>query len=442
MSKQLINCDWLQFYANHHGLTPSEADRGTNFKLVDLKHGTRVFKDVYQVFERAKCTKSHRDELLATIALHPSSSIMRPNLCIVKIENKVLYGEQRYNRIATMIAQLKLEYCGITRADICVDLHTFANNLHPLALLRGYRKNDYIKRGSRRYSQWLTAPYSPSQVQGVFTYDIRSEEHVTHCVSWGGAQSDVHVKLYNKTKEIKEESGKQYISSWWRRNGLDNSADVWRVEISIQRRSRYLRNVQDDVVLPVNLNMLLDNDFLIEVFTGLASRHFSFRVAEVGKPIRSAKELPLFEFAAACVYVPSSPEGKPLAGRTAKIAANFMERVVTTHEFDYLTSNFPYCREALETAHDILQQLYEGLSTLRLTDGNKPRPSRKELQEKLDWLLEWNIIPEHVDGVPLHKIDTWVDDMEARRLYLEDLCLRRHELECHMMLLSSAQLQS
>ena len=226
MSKQLINCDWLQFYANHHGLTPSEADRGTNFKLVDLKHGTRVFKDVYQVFERAKCTKSHRDELLATIALHPSSSIMRPNLCIVKIENKVLYGEQRYNRIATMIAQLQLEYCGITRADICVDLHTFANNLHPLALLRGYRKNDYIKRGSRRYSQWLTAPYSPSQVQGVFTYDIRSEEHVTHCVSWGGAQSDVHVKMYNKTKEIREESGKQYISAWWRRNGLDNSQDV------------------------------------------------------------------------------------------------------------------------------------------------------------------------------------------------------------------------
>ena len=211
----LINCDWLQFHANHTGLIAGVSDKGTHFKLKDLQHGTRVFKSVMQVYEKSTYTQSHRDELIAVIALHPASSIMRPNLCIIKVENRVLYQKNAYARVRTMLEQLGIIYCGVTRADICVDLHEFCDGLHPLALLRGYRKNNYIKRGSRKYSQWMTAPYSPSHIQSEFTHDIKSAEHVPHCVSWGGAQSDVHVKMYNKTKEIKEESDKQYIG----RNG-------------------------------------------------------------------------------------------------------------------------------------------------------------------------------------------------------------------------------
>lgn len=425
----LIACDWLQFHADHTGLICGVTDKNTNFKLKDLQHGTRVFKSVIQVYERARCTTSHRDELFATIALHPASSIMRPNMCLIKLENKVLYQQHVWARLRDMLDQLQLIYCGVTRADICVDLHEFCGGLHPLALLRGYRKNNYIKRGSRRYSQWMTAPYTPSKIDGVFTQDIKSEEHVPHCVSWGGPQSDVHVKMYNKTKEIKEESDKQYISAWHRRNGLDKSRDVWRVEISIQRRSRSLMSVQDGVVLPVDLQMLLDKSFLREVFLAMAHRHFSFKIAEVGKSARSFDELCLFNLEDKRVYVPTAPQSTPIAGRTCKVAANFLEKVCRTTDFDAYTKSVPYCREALETAHDILGKLYDGLKALPPAEVAANKKTRAEMQEQIEWLVSWNVLPDEIDGIKVYDLDYYYSHAERHQMYMEQLALRRLEIE-------------
>ena len=428
----LINCDWLQFYCNHHGLMAGVSDKGTSFKIKDMQRGTRVFKSVYHIYEKSSITTSHRDEHLATIALHPASSIMRANMCIIKVENRVLYQQYARARIFRMLEQLNLEYCGITRADICVDLHEFVNGLHPLALLRGYRKNEYIKRGSRRYSQWLTAPYSASTIDGQFSHDIKSEEHVTHCVSWGGAQSDVHVKMYNKTKEIKEESDKQYIAQWHRLNGLDKSRDVWRVEISIQRRSRYLYNQQDDVIMPVDLHMLLDKEFLREIFMGLSHRHFSFKVAELGKSARSFKELSLFALDDLKIYSPAAVDSKPIAGRTCKVAANFIEKVCRTTDFMPLVKHIPYCKESMEVAHSILGELYEGLRVLGVDDTEKPMPSRERLREQFEWLRQWGLHPSDIDGVPEYDLDYLYSRAEARQLYMETLALERARYEVYI----------
>lgn len=433
----LVNCDWLQFHANHTGLIAGVSDKGTHYKLKDLQHGTRVFKSVMQIYEKSTYTSSHRDELIATVALHPASAIMRPNLCIIKVENRILYQKDTYTRIRLMLEQLNIIYCGITRADICVDLHEFNEGLHPLALLRGYRKNNFIKRGSRRYSQWMTAPYSPSQLQRTFSVDNKAEEHVPHCVSWGGAHSDVHVKMYNKTKEIKEESDKQYIAQWHRLNGLDKSKDVWRVEISIQRRSRHLQSVQDEVVMPVDLQMLLDKSFLREVFMALAHRHFSFKVSEVGVSPRNFKELSLFNLEDKRIYVPAVKESITLAGRTAKISANFIEKVCRTTDFDSYTKSIPYCREALEVAHDILGQLYEGLRLLPPSEMVAKKHSREELQAQMEWLVSWNVLPEEIDGVKVWDLQYMYEQGERHQMYMEELALRRLELERYYEMLAN-----
>jgi hypothetical protein len=100
--------------------------------LKDVGKGTRVFKNVFQVWEKASVTKSHRNELFATIALNPYSSALRPNLFVCKLENKVLYQELPYARTMDMLKQLNLQYQGITRCDLCVDMFQFANGWHPL----------------------------------------------------------------------------------------------------------------------------------------------------------------------------------------------------------------------------------------------------------------------------------------------------------------------
>lgn len=429
MATQLLICDWLQFHCTHGVWDKDVLSQTTNYKVIDLHHGTRVFAQTFKIYEKAAITRSHRDEPLATIAMSPYSSVMAPNMCIVKIENKVLYQELPYNRVIAMINQLDLVYGGITRIDLAVDMHGFENGWDPLKLLREYRRNRVIKCGSRRYSQWLTAPFSPSHVNGVITADILSEEHITHCVSWGGANSDVHVKMYNKSKEIREESDKQYIASWHRRNGLDRSRDVWRVELSVQRRSRHLYDKELERSVPINLDCALKPAFQVEVFTALAYRHFRFKVAEVGKSMRNAPSLQLFGFDEIGVFVPCAPESRPAAGRTAKVCANFLDKLAATTDWSELPAFCRYPRELLELASEALNTLYAGLSARQTVRERKDITLMNKLRDDMLWLQQWNIVPRVIEGVPFDDIISYYDSLANKQCLLEDLALRRDDVE-------------
>lgn len=444
---QLINCDWLQFFGHHHGIVAGITDKGTCYKLKFMNRGTRVFKDVVQIWERSTVTRSHRDELLATVTINPFSSILQPNMFICKVENKVLYQEDLFTRVHLMCNALGLSYEGITRFDLCVDLYEFAcldlgnsgheaDNITPLSLLRAYRKNRYIKSGSRRYSDWRTAPLSPSMVTGMVDDDLLSAEHITHCVSWGGASSDVHVKMYNKSHEIRESSGKQYIAAYWRANGLDEKRDVWRVEISVTRRSKYLFDNSSGDVVPVSLEMVTKRVFMNEVFSAMVSRHFKWFYYKRGCHSKHRVELNLFNVSNCTVFKPAAPESKPIAGRTAKVCANYLEQLANTTDWDTLIPNKPYTRDVIEIAHETLTYLYEGLSTLRIENSGKPRPSKQELLEKMEWLRMWKCLPDQIDGIDTWKIDDLIEG-NARMLLMEEIALRRHEFECHMMFLAN-----
>lgn len=444
---QLINCDWLQFHGKHVGFSPDNIESSTNYRIKSLGHGTRVFRDVYEVYEKSSITKSHRDELFATICVHPHSSILDANMYVCKIENKVLYQPNLYGRICSFIGQLQLIYEGITRADICVDLYEFASTykdkeassaipITPLLLLSLYRKNRFIKAGSRRYCQWLTAPYSVSQVNGVVTHDLLSDEHITHSISWGGAESDVHVKMYNKSKELKDEKHKGYIKSYWKANGLCESRDVWRVEISITRRSKYLYDNSQDSVVPINLELMTKNAFLSEVFMALAHRHFKFKELVVGKSAKAAKEVVLFNIHDCRVFECATHESRPIAGRTAKVCANYLESLVRTTDFDELLPRKPYSKDVLEIAHETLTCLYEGLKALGITKKDEKRKTMAQLREEAEWLNQWRMLPAEIDGIPIHKIiDRY--DADSRISLMEEIQLRRHELACHMMYLAT-----
>lgn len=429
MATQLLICDWLQFHCTHGVWDKDALSRSTNYKVIDLQHGTRVFAHTYKIYEKAAITRSHRDEPLATIAMSPYSSVMESNMCIVKIENKVLYQELPYNRVVSMLNQLELTYGGITRIDLAVDFHVFENGWEPLQLLREYRKNHVIKCGSRRYSQWLTAPFSPSHIKGQVTHDILSEEHITHCVSWGAGGSDVRVKMYNKSKEIADEKHKQYIASWHRRNGLDNSKDVWRVELSVQRRSRHLYDKELEKSVPINLECALKPAFQVEVFTALAYRHFRFKVPKIGWSMRNTESLELFGLNEIGVFVPCAPESRPAAGRTAKVCANFLDKLAATTDWSALPAFCRYPRELLELASEALNTLYAGLSAQQVVRERKDISLMNKLRDDMLWLQQWNIVPREIDGVPIDDIICYYDSLANKTSLLEDLALRRDDVE-------------
>lgn len=429
---QLINCDWLQFYGHHHGVHVGVSDKGTNYELVSLGCGTRVFGKLVQVYERASITRSHRRELLATIAYSPHSSVLDSNLFQCKVENKVLYQELPYHRVMAMIKALNLDYHGLSRVDVCVDLHRFANNMQPLELLRLYRKNLLIKRGSRRYSQWLTAPYSPSKLTGVVTDDILSEEHVTHCVSWGGPNSDVHVKMYNKTKEIKEESKKHYITSYWRNNGLSAAQDVWRVEFSVTRRSKYLYDNSSGDTVPIPLEWTLKRTYLAEVFAALARRHFAFIEVKRGCKVPTKPNVVLFNVDGNRVMEASTRQSTPDATRMAKTCANYLAKVIESHDLDAILQSQDYDKYVLQAAAETLNKLYGGLKMLGKKRRQLSNAEIDALQQHRDWLATWGILPDTIDGVPFGQIDKLMSEADCRMKFLEGLDLYRREMAAAM----------
>lgn len=444
---QLINCDWLQFHGIHFGFCADTISSTTNYKVKHLGHGTRIFRDVYEIYEKSSITSSHRDEKLATIALHPHSSILDVNMFVCKVENKPLYQKLLYNRVCSMLTQLDLEYRGITRVDICCDLHEFSClfspsegkepcRLHPLMLLKYYRKNRIVKYGSKKYSQWLTAPFTAGTIDGIVTDDMLSEEHITHCVTWGGAQSDVHVKMYNKTKEIREESHKRYITRYWSDNGLSSERDVWRVEISIQRRSKYLFDNSAADVVPINIELVTKAAFLKEVFAAMAHKHFRFKALKNGRSARTAKDLEIFNFWDCEVMRTSAPESKPIAGRTAKVCANYLQKLAESTDFDKLLPNKPYSKDVLEIAHETLVHLHEGLKALDLPRSGKERPSLREIEDEVAWLASWNMIPKEVNGFDLAELQ-WIHEESARFALQEEIAVRQLELQAHMMYLAT-----
>lgn len=425
---QLINCDWLQFYGHHIGLYPDVTDKGTNYLLKDVGMGTRVFRNVYEVYERPSVTKSHRKEKLATIACNPHSSVLDANLFVCKVENKVLYSSMPYVRIMAMIKQLSLQYLGITRLDVSVDFFKFVNDMHPLELLKLYRKNHLVKRGSRRYSQWLTAPYTPSKVIGIVDADMLSEEHVTHCVSWGTSNSDVHVKMYNKSKEIREESHKTYIQSWWRNNGLVGSGDVWRVEISVSRRSKCLYDNSSGEVVSIPLEWALQPTYLKEVFAALARRHFAWFSLEKGKRISREPNVELFDIKDCLVMKAATRQSIPDASRTAKVCANYLQRVVDDNDWDNLVRTPEYSKYTLIEASKTLSALYKGLKALSSSHKFMSDVEIERLKEHREWLSTWGILPDAIGGVSYGKVDDLITEAECRQKFLEELEVHRIEM--------------
>lgn len=355
---QLVNCDWLQFWCLWHTWDPAALTRKSHFKVVYTQRGTRVFKEVYKVIEKSSSTISKRDEQFATLAMVPYSSVIDAKMVLVKIENYALYRKDLYKRILMFLHDFDFEYKNITRLDLCCDFKYFANGWLPNKLLKYYYKNDIIKKGSRRYSVWSTAPYSYRQMPHELNADTLSKNHEAHCVSWGGAQSDVHVKMYNKSKEIKDESHKHYIKTWWKRNGLVEDADVWRVEISFGGRSRCLVDKGTGEFVPISLLEATANTYIRETFLAMASRHFAFVDTRGQHDPRRCPDVDLWEIKQETLLSPVTAPSKEDPSRTAKVCMNWLEKLPKEMDLSAFVRSDLYPIQSIERMLQVLSDIY------------------------------------------------------------------------------------
>lgn len=417
----LVNCDWLQFWCLFSTFDPERWSRETNYKVVNTHRGTRVFKEVWKVTEKSAYTSSRRDEPFAVMACRPHSPLIDAKMVLVKIENRPLYHANLYRRIVLMLQGFGFEYKAITRLDICCDFVRFADGSHPMDLLERYHTNKWLKTGSRSYCRWNTAPYTATTAPYKLGAKLADSQHVTHSASWGGAKSDCHVKMYNKSREIKVESGKQYIRRWWAQNGLQTADDVWRVEFSVSGRSRALIDNRTGELVQVSLLEACSLKYQVATFMALADRHFSFYDAGSAVNRKHMQRVELFRLPSDVSFSTITMPSHPNPTRTTKVCMNYLATLPEQVNLSAFCNSDLEASSAIYRCLVVLSNVYDELTIVKKGYEWKANDYAKQMLADVQLLSRMGVVRNACSTERLEDIAAILEANDKRRQLEKDL---------------------
>ena len=267
-------------------------------------YGSKVFQNVYLVEEIQKTESgAQRTEPFATIAFNPycvrlsnahqdaKSAGLCPETCIVKLENKVLYEGNLWERITRFLDAFYLEYRGITRIDICYDCNYLLNGKSPQKLMNDFDAGRIRRAGARDYlayksqSMWIRNKVNKENLDPTYYLDElhgKGGENKVKSLTWGfRGRSSLQAQIYNKTAELK--AGKEnnpnykcYIEELWRERGFDEGKDVFRFEVRISADSKELLDLNSKQHFKLGIDDVSFQESLEEVFACYANKAFCF----------------------------------------------------------------------------------------------------------------------------------------------------------------------
>lgn len=379
-----LACDWLQFCGEVLQPFPSSGGILYNYKFELTTGHTRVFKKVAKVYERASVTASHRDELIFTVCYEPFSAILRANLCQLKVENRILYELNMVRRVSQACETFGIKFNNFTRIDIACDFVTFENGMDPISFLTLFLKGKIIKKGSRKFNLWGIASHSSSQLKH-YTETWSKDKHEYYCCSWGGCNSDVHVKMYNKSKEIRDSCNelgvrKLYIKRFWRENGLTSKADVWRVEFSVTRRAMNIVDTQTGEVGKIGLGFLQDYSILAVLFSKLCDKHFKWFDIRGCVSKTKVPELELFSLPTSNSFCFIQPKSEKMQqSRSIKAMLNNIKKIAEQLDLKQLAPASSYGYFKLWSVYELLSQVYEGVRKWEFNNNIVPVSLREQI---------------------------------------------------------------
>lgn len=221
---ELLNIDWLtiNYIVEQSPLNNGEEIHIELLKFIPQQYSTRQFRHVYLVYNQ------YEQDEIATIVCNPSSKILDARLHQIKLSNWVLYQENRQNYLKTIKEALNAKFLSISRLDLCTDIVGFD--------FYGFIKQYHDNKIREKKPKDVTEHYKKYNGESVYTG-----------ISWGSKLSDWTAKIYDKIREIQEQSGKLYILDYFKANGIDTDKDkVWRYEFSITSlRDKYVSDCNE-----------------------------------------------------------------------------------------------------------------------------------------------------------------------------------------------------
>lgn len=257
----LISCDWWQAHVNTQQFTPDVA--GYNCQLMNVK--SRTFSEVWNI--------SKDGRTIATLQRIPWSPKINKNCGTLKIENYILYHQNRCEIIDQITHDLKLYVIGTTRIDIAGDFRRIAGRL-PELLIRDILEERVYKVG---HAKVTTIGHQNHENQQFTSYGTAGRTNTFSYLRYGSRSSRISTYLYNKTKELNEEHDKPYIRDMWRENGWLGDQNVWRLEFSVKGREMKFIEKDTGEILPNNPKLWIKNDIIPTIYASLCDHYFDIR---------------------------------------------------------------------------------------------------------------------------------------------------------------------
>lgn len=264
-SPPILSIDWLQIYCTGKVLDLPP------FTFKKEEYQTRHFKKVYSIFKKSN--------QIGTLTAEPHAKILNPLALIIKFENSLLYSLQMQSTIFELLQVCNFQYKSITRADVCIDFHNFEHNLEPGNFLRGFFSDVYLKNGRSKF-----ASNGIHDLTNNYTY-----------IRFGTRESSHIIYLYNKSLELKEVHEKPWIREFWKKNGLSEPPDIWRLEFSFKGSQNKILDQLTGEIDKINLNTIFSFPHLHNLMNTAINQLFSFKINDYKKNKTRMPDLELFK---------------------------------------------------------------------------------------------------------------------------------------------------
>lgn len=346
MEKYCISVDWLQVYClKTRDIVECESydycAQGEYYNVHLSPNHPPMFNELWDVRHKSSGMK------VATIQSSPRSPKLNARMCLIRLENRVLYSTSYIHILYSIMESMGLIYKGITRIDICYDCNRYAGGRSPVRFI-----NQYL---SRQEGQDGYIYMNGIKTFAAYGSKSRTSSSKVTSISFGSDKSKIRSYIYDKTKELEEVKNKPWIREYWSENGLisDDKTHVFRSEISIKAEGTDLLNMSTGELFRLDPSFLIHRNTIEKLFHFYAHKYFDFRIKEGQKLRRNFKKLYLFECAEeslTCkpVYINKSAD----TGRMEKICLNKLERL--SSEYSDLGEHY---RNSLEVAMKFLLEV-------------------------------------------------------------------------------------
>lgn len=328
----MISVDWLSIcgrwndYKYADMLSENKSFTTTEGYFVKKQEvGTKVFSTLAFIYKN--------NLKVAELTCFPRSSALKQEMCIVKIDNRILYCQDYVKVLYDVCKSLCVSISGLSRLDLCYDCLRFKGEVNPQNFIRTYLTEDFE---SAKYIS-----HSATHNFTLYGHKANTSNNYFKGIKFYRPTSKYSSYMYNKTKELEEVKDKPWIRESWQKNGLEIfdevkdkkgnitkvQKDIWRAEVSIKAEGKDLLNMATGELFKLDVAFLQNQKHVEKLFYIYAAKVFDFRRRGKAKRTRDFEKVELFEQKPEITTKPVTLNEKLDCGRSEKTCYNKLQKI-------------------------------------------------------------------------------------------------------------------